>query len=40
MNNDKRVLITGGTGDLGKALIPRLQKAGYAVRITSRRPAP
>lgn len=40
MNNNKRVLITGGTGDLGKALTPMLQKAGYNVRITSRRPAP
>jgi uncharacterized protein YbjT (DUF2867 family) len=39
-NNIKRVLITGGTGDLGQALTPRLQTAGYQVRITSRRPAP
>jgi uncharacterized protein YbjT (DUF2867 family) len=39
-NNNKRVLITGGSGGLGQALIPKLQKAGYRVRITSRRPAP
>lgn len=39
-NNTKRVLITGGTGDLGQALTPRLQTAGYQVRITSRGPAP
>ncbi len=38
--NQNRVLITGGTGELGQALIPRLQTAGYQVRITSRRPAP
>jgi uncharacterized protein YbjT (DUF2867 family) len=36
----KRVLITGGTGDLGQALVPRLQSAGYTVRITSRRSPP
>lgn len=40
MNKNNRVLITGGTGGLGQALTPRLQKAGYQVRITSRRPAP
>jgi uncharacterized protein YbjT (DUF2867 family) len=41
MNNDKkRVLITGGTGDLGQAILPRLQTAGFKVRVTSRRPAP
>lgn len=40
MSNKNRVLITGGTGGLGQALVPRLQTAGYQVRITSRRPAP
>lgn len=39
-NNHKRVLVTGGTGELGRALIPRLQTAGFQTRITSRRPAP
>lgn len=33
------VLVTGGTGVLGSALVPRLKDAGYTVRITSRRPA-
>jgi uncharacterized protein YbjT (DUF2867 family) len=32
----KRVLITGGRGTFGRELTPRLQKAGYSVRITSR----
>ncbi len=36
----KRVLVTGGTGVLSRALTPRLQAAGYTVRITSRRVAP
>lgn len=31
-------LLTGGTGTLGKALRPRLQKAGRSVRATSRSP--
>jgi uncharacterized protein YbjT (DUF2867 family) len=35
-----RVLVTGGAGGFGQALIPRLQSRGYAVRIMSRRPAP
>lgn len=33
----KRVLLTGGTGHLGRELAPRLQSAGYIVRIMSRR---
>ena len=33
----KRVLITGGTGVLGRELAPRLKAAGYTVRIMSRR---
>ncbi|MEM7113286.1 MAG: NAD(P)H-binding protein [Chloroflexota bacterium] len=36
----KTVLITGGTGELGKALVPRLLAAGYKVCIGSRRAAP
>lgn len=33
----KRVLLTGGTGMLGRELVPRLQAAGYLVRLMSRR---
>ena len=32
-----RVLVTGGTGSLGRELIPRLLVAGYTVRLMSRR---
>ncbi len=32
-----RVLVTGGTGSLGRELTPRLLAAGYAVRVMSRR---
>ena len=32
-----RVLITGGRGTLGRELTPRLLRAGYTVRLTSRR---
>src|SRR2546425_8312672 len=35
-----KVLITGGTGELGSELAPRLDRAGYEVRIMSRRRAP
>jgi len=35
-----RILVTGGAGGFGRALIPRLERRGYAVRIMSRRPAP
>jgi uncharacterized protein YbjT (DUF2867 family) len=38
--NQQRLLITGGSGVLGRELAPRLQKAGYFVRVLSRRPAP
>lgn len=34
-----RVLVTGGTGGLGHALVPRLLDAGHTVRVMSRRPA-
>ncbi|MBK6425901.1 MAG: NAD(P)H-binding protein [Blastocatellia bacterium] len=34
------VLITGGTGHLGRLVVPRALAAGYAVRIASRRPRP
>jgi uncharacterized protein YbjT (DUF2867 family) len=32
-----RVLVTGGTGVLGRELVPRLAHAGYTVRVMSRR---
>jgi uncharacterized protein YbjT (DUF2867 family) len=35
-----RVLVSGGTGVLGRELVPRLAAAGYAVRVMSRRPRP
>jgi uncharacterized protein YbjT (DUF2867 family) len=35
-----RVLITGGTGNLGRELIPRSRERGWTVRVMSRRPAP
>lgn len=33
----KRVLVTGGTGSLGRALVPQLLDAGHDVRVLSRR---
>ncbi|MEU9831868.1 NAD(P)H-binding protein [Streptosporangium sp. NPDC048047] len=33
------ILVTGGTGRLGRALVPRLLSAGHAVRVLSRRPS-
>jgi uncharacterized protein YbjT (DUF2867 family) len=36
----RRVLVTGGTGHLGRELIPRCREHGWTVRIMSRRPAP
>lgn len=35
-----RVLITGGTGTLGRELVPRFAGAGYTVRIMSRHERP
>ncbi len=31
-----RVLVTGGTGGLGREVVPRLVQAGYTVRVMSR----
>lgn len=36
----RRVLVTGATGFLGRALVPRLQAAGYAVTALGLRPRP
>lgn len=36
----KKVLVTGGTGALGRLLVPRLLADGYQVRVMSRRPRP
>ena len=33
-----RVLVSGGTGTLGRELAPRFAGAGYTVRVMSRRP--
>lgn len=35
-----KVLITGGTGTLGRALVGAVMSAGHAVRVLSRRPRP
>ena len=35
-----RILVTGGTGDLGGQVVDRLQKANHTVRIMSRKPKP
>ena len=35
----QQVLVTGATGVLGRQLVPRLARAGYAVRVMSRRSA-
>jgi uncharacterized protein YbjT (DUF2867 family) len=32
------ILVTGGTGRLGRALVPRLRSAGRTVRVLSRKP--
>jgi uncharacterized protein YbjT (DUF2867 family) len=34
------MLVTGGTGTLGRALVPRLREGGHAHRVLSRRPGP
>lgn len=34
------ILVTGGTGDLGKPTVARLRANGHSVRILSRRPGP
>lgn len=34
------ILVTGGTGTLGRALVPLLTAAGHQVRVLSRRPQP
>src|SRR4051794_13493048 len=31
------ILVTGGTGTLGKLVVPQLKAAGYAVRVLTRR---
>ena len=31
-----KALVTGGTGTLGRLVVPRLQDAGYDVRVLSR----
>jgi uncharacterized protein YbjT (DUF2867 family) len=33
-----RILVTGGTGTLGRQVVPRLRDAGCTVRVLSRRP--
>jgi uncharacterized protein YbjT (DUF2867 family) len=35
----ERVLVTGGTGTLGRLIVPRLRSAGCEVRVASRRSA-
>lgn len=34
------VVVTGGTGTLGRAVVTRMIEAGHEVRVVSRRPAP
>jgi uncharacterized protein YbjT (DUF2867 family) len=36
----QRVLVTGGTGGLGREVVGKLAVAGYTVRVMSRRPRP
>ncbi|MCI2421850.1 NAD(P)H-binding protein [Saccharopolyspora sp. K220] len=36
----KSILVTGGTGTLGRVVVRRLLDAGHDVRVLSRRPAP
>ena len=32
---EKKILITGGTGSLGKALIKRIKKLGWKIKVYS-----
>src|ERR1043166_5836480 len=38
--DEAEVLVTGGTGVLGRQLVPRLVEAGHSVRVLSRRESP
>ena len=38
MNAEGLILVTGGTGGLGRRVVPRLRAAGRRVRVLSRRP--
>jgi uncharacterized protein YbjT (DUF2867 family) len=38
--NPRTILVTGGTGTLGRALVPRLAAPATTVRVLSRRPPP
>ena len=31
-----KILVTGGTGTLGRLVVPRLRDAGHSVRVLSR----
>lgn len=37
---DRVVLVTGGTGTLGRAFVEAVERAGWTSRVLSRRPAP
>lgn len=38
MDRDALILVTGGTGGLGRRVVPRLSEAGRHVRVLSRKP--
>lgn len=40
MSAQTRVLVTGGTGHLGRAIVPALKRRGHPVRILARQPRP